>query len=155
MVNRETASEVLDEYLEKVGGRQAVIDETARAAQTKKRGRQSSGANAGEAKRRRKSENHPRSTTPPATAKKWGPPSGSWEDEIEDIDACEEESSGKLMVYLNWKNGQKTKHETAVVYKKCPQKVSRRCRHHEAHRVTVVPGRLGMPCGWGIRRVGC
>ena len=30
---------------------------------------------------------------------------------------------GKLMVFLNWKNGQKTKHTTEVIYKKCPQKV--------------------------------
>jgi hypothetical protein len=27
------------------------------------------------------------------------------------------------VVYLIWKNGKKTKHETAVIYKKCPQKV--------------------------------
>lgn len=76
-------------------------------------------------KRSRKSTTHPAATTPPAT-KKWTPPSGSWEDEIGTIDACEEEGSGKLVVYLNWKNGQKTKHETAIIYKKCPQKV---CGH--------------------------
>jgi Chromo shadow domain len=62
-------------------------------------------------------------TSPPAT-KKWTPPSGSWENLIDQIDACEEEGSGKLVVYLGWKNGQKTKHDTSVIYKKCPQKVS-------------------------------
>jgi chromobox protein 1 len=62
---------------------------------------------------------------PPASAKanSWSPPSGSWDDHIESIDACEDESTGKLIVYLNWKNGQKTKHGTEVIYKRCPQKV--------------------------------
>jgi chromobox protein 1 len=54
--------------------------------------------------------------------KKWSPPSGSWEDEIEKIDACEDDN-GKLIVYLIWKNGQKTNHETQIIYEKCPQKV--------------------------------
>ncbi|KAG6996361.1 Chromatin-associated protein swi6 [Fusarium oxysporum f. sp. conglutinans] len=55
--------------------------------------------------------------------KKWSPPSGSWEDEIEKIDACEEDENGKLIVYLIWKNGQKTNHGTQIIYEKCPQKM--------------------------------
>lgn len=51
-------------------------------------------------------------------------PSGSWEEDVESIDACQDEVSGALVIYLNWKNGQKTKHPTEVVYKRCPQKVS-------------------------------
>jgi chromo shadow domain-containing protein len=76
------------------------------------------------AKRRR---NGAANGSPPAsgTANAWKPPSGSWEDEIETIDACEDEESGKLIVYLNWKAGHKTKHTTDVIYKRCPQKVSR------------------------------
>jgi chromobox protein 1 len=58
-----------------------------------------------------------------AAVKKWSPPSGSWEDEIEKIDGCEEDDNGKLIVYLIWKNGQKTNHVTQIIYKKCPQKV--------------------------------
>ena len=53
----------------------------------------------------------------------WAPPSGSWEDHIAAIDAHKDED-GKLMVFLNWKNGKKTKHSTEVVYRRCPQKVS-------------------------------
>lgn len=30
---------------------------------------------------------------------------------------------GKLVVFLNWKNGKKTKHNTDVIYRRCPQKV--------------------------------
>jgi chromobox protein 1 len=61
--------------------------------------------------------------TLPATEKDWSPPSGSWEDEIEIIDAREVGGNGKLVVYLIWKNGEKTKHDTQIIYKKCPQKV--------------------------------
>ena len=106
-----------------MGGREAIFEETEKAARGKKRGRQSAGAQSAGTKRSRTTGSHPDSATPPATAKKWSPPSGSWEDDIEYIDACEEEGSGKLVVYLNWKNGQKTKHDTSVIYKKCPQKV--------------------------------
>ena len=65
----------------------------------------------------------------PATvrAAAWKPPAGSWEDEIEQLDACEDEDTGKLMVYLTWKNGHKTQHETKVIYRRCPQKV---CHAH-------------------------
>lgn len=122
---RETADEILEEYYKTIGGREAAFAESEKAARGKKRGRQSTGAQGAGTKRSRKSAAHPKDTSPPAT-KKWTPPSGSWEDEIDKIDACEEEGSGKLVVYLNWKNGHKTKHETAIIYKKCPQKVGTR-----------------------------
>lgn len=122
---RDTADEILTEYYRSIGGRDAAFDESAKAAKGKKRGRQAAGAQKAGAKRSRKNDTHPAAATPPAT-KKWTPPSGSWEDDIESIEACEEEgSNGKLVVYLNWKNGQKTKHDTTVIYKKCPQKVCR------------------------------
>ncbi|VUC20817.1 unnamed protein product [Clonostachys rosea] len=119
--NLTEATEVLQEYFASVGGRQAILDQTEKA-KGKKRGRPGSDQSAG-TKRQRKNGVHPADTEPPVTKKKWQPPSGSWEDDIENIDACEEEGGGKLVVYLNWKNGQKTKHETSVIYKKCPQKM--------------------------------
>lgn len=128
--DRESASEVLDEYFAKIGGRDGIFKQTETAARGKKRGRPSNGAPAAAAaaaptKRSRKNAGaHPAESTPPASAKKWSPPAGSWEDLIENIDACQEEDTGKLIVYLVWKNGQKTKHDTSVIYKKCPQKVS-------------------------------
>ncbi|CAH0052791.1 unnamed protein product [Clonostachys solani] len=119
--NLTEATEVLQDYFAGVGGRQAILDQTEKA-KAKKRGRPGSDQPAG-TKRQRKNGVHPADTEPPVTKKKWQPPSGSWEDDIENIDACEEEGGGKLVVYLNWKNGQKTKHETSVIYKKCPQKM--------------------------------
>ncbi|KAI5464612.1 hypothetical protein BGZ63DRAFT_421618 [Mariannaea sp. PMI_226] len=118
---QESASDILDEYLKKCGGRDAIFDETDKAVKTKKRGRKANGTPASSVKRSRKNGTHPTDTIPPASAKQWSPPAGSWEDEIQTIDACEG-ASGELVVYLIWKNGQKTKHPTSIIYKKCPQK---------------------------------
>lgn len=118
---QDSAGDILQAYLDKVGGRDEILRQSAEASSKKKRGRQSTGT-AGS--KRAKKNGHPDSSTPPASSKQWAPPSGPWEDEIELIDACEQEDNGKLVVYLNWKNGQKTKHDTDVIYKKCPQKVS-------------------------------
>lgn len=69
----------------------------------------------------------PTKTAPSVMTKSWTPPDGSWEDEIDRIHACEEESDGKLVVYLIWNNGKETRHETSVIYHKCPQKVNTLC----------------------------
>ncbi|KHO01800.1 heterochromatin protein one [Metarhizium album ARSEF 1941] len=124
----ESAQEILDEYFRRFGGRENIFNETEKAARGRKRGRAASSAGAAAAatttaKRSRKNGTHPRDSAPPASAKPWQPPAGSWEEEIATIDACEDEGKGKLVVYLIWKNGQKTKHETSVIYKKCPQKM--------------------------------
>ncbi|KAF4998083.1 hypothetical protein FDECE_11891 [Fusarium decemcellulare] len=121
----QNASEILEEYFERHGGREKIFEETDKASKTKKRRRTTNGtpSTTSTTKRSRRTNAHPASTTPPATSKKWSPPAGSWEDEIDTIDACEDEGSGKLIVYLIWKNGQKTKHDTQIIYKKCPQKM--------------------------------
>lgn len=122
---KETAQEILEVYFEKIGGRDKIFEETEKASKSKKRRRTTNGGTPSTTtKRSRRNGVHPAETTPPATVKsQWSPPAGSWEDEIESIDACEDEGSGKLMVYLIWKNGRKTKHATPVIYKKCPQKM--------------------------------
>ncbi|KAL7938452.1 hypothetical protein V8C35DRAFT_288119 [Trichoderma chlorosporum] len=120
----ESAGEILSAYLESIGGRDKIFEETQEATRGKKRGRATStAAAAATTKRSRKNGTHPGDSAPPATAEKWSPPAGSWEDEIDTIDACEDEGSGRLVVYLVWKNGRKTKHDTKVIYKKCPQKM--------------------------------
>ncbi|KAI0168994.1 heterochromatin protein one [Hypoxylon sp. FL1284] len=119
---RENASDVLDEYLESVGGRDRIIEESKAALKTKKRGRPAMGTPTNGTKRRR-NESHPGSETPPASGRSWKPPAGSWEDHVESIDACHDESTGKLIVYLTWRNGHKTQHDTRTVYSRCPQKM--------------------------------
>jgi chromobox protein 1 len=99
------------------------MEEAQTALKTKKRGRPSMGTPVNGTKRRRNGS-HPASTTPPASSTRaWKPPAGSWEDHVESIDACHDENTGKLIVYLTWKDGQKTQHDTKVIYQRCPQKV--------------------------------
>lgn len=49
------------------------------------------------------------------------PPTGSWEENVREIDMCSE--NGILKVYLTWQGGEKTLHNTDQVYKRCPQRV--------------------------------
>ncbi|KAL6897007.1 hypothetical protein GGI43DRAFT_428792 [Trichoderma evansii] len=120
---QESAGDILSSYLESIGGREKIFEETQEAAKGKKRSRTASTAQAANTKRSKRNGTHPSESTPPVTSDKWNPPAGSWEDEIDTIDACEDEGSGRLIVYLVWKNGRKTKHDTKVIYKKCPQKM--------------------------------
>lgn len=127
---RETASKILNEYLASVGGKDAIIEawnEKKAAKKGKKRARASTGAENGtngSSKRGRKSGTHPASTSPPASAVKaeFKPPTGSWEDAVVAIDACEG-NEGAVVVYLTWQGGQKSQHPLPQVYKRCPQKV--------------------------------
>ena len=122
---REGAEAILEQYLADHGGIDQIIEETQEAAKSKKRGRKPAAA-AGTSNKRARRNGHPADSTPPASAAKagaWQPPAGSWEDHIESIDASEDEKTGRLIVYLNWKNGKKTKHNTDVIYRRCPQKV--------------------------------
>lgn len=128
---RENASSILDGYLQQIGGREKILTETKKGLQGKKRGRppaSTSKNNGTSTKRSKHNDSHPSSATPPASARsaehKFSAPAGSWEDAVESIDACHDEKSGKLVVYLTWKGGvHKTQHDTKVVYARCPQKV--------------------------------
>lgn len=127
---RETASKILNEYLASVGGKEAIIEawnEKKATKKSKKRGRASTGAENGtngSSKRGRKSGTHPATASPPASAEKaeFKPPTGSWEDAVVAIDACEG-NEGAVVVYLTWQGGQKSQHPLPQVYKRCPQKV--------------------------------
>ncbi|KAG7286060.1 hypothetical protein NEMBOFW57_008363 [Staphylotrichum longicolle] len=122
----ENASEALNEYLESIGGRDKLFEDSANALKNKKRSRPSSSSTPQPTgKRSKRNGDHPEDSDPPLTAKAitWKPPPGSWEDHVANLDACEDEESGKLMVYLTWKNGQKTQHPTSVIYQRCPQKM--------------------------------
>ncbi|PMB65022.1 Chromatin-associated protein swi6 [Beauveria bassiana] len=132
--------EVIKKHMidEDIGGRDSIFQQTATAASGKKRGRKagvSGSADPTPVKRSRKSNGagHPGATSPPASSKPWSPPAGSWEDDIDAIDACQDEGTGQLMVYLVWKNGKKTRHTTSVIYAKCPQKF------YERHVKIVKP----------------
>jgi len=125
-----SAEEILNKYLKSVGGREAILGEDAQKKEPKikKRGRTSTATstpdNKPNGKKPRKNITHPASTTPPASLEKaaFKPPTGSWEDEVQGIDACEG-TDGNVMVFLQWASGHKTQHPLEQVYKRCPQKV--------------------------------
>ncbi|KAF5508220.1 Chromo domain-containing protein 2 [Colletotrichum fructicola] len=133
---KEGAAEILEEYLRAIGGREALFEQKTKAKTTKKRGRPAASSTPPATTKKSRRNGHPADSTPPASAvaaakaKPWTLPSGSWEEDVESIDACQDEVSGALVIYLNWKNGQKTKHPTEVVYKRCPQKM---LRFYEKH----------------------
>jgi chromobox protein 1 len=119
---------MLKAYLAKVGGKELILqqwsEKKAAGGKSKKRGRVSTSANETSAKRGRKNGTTTASATPPAGVKQseFRPPTGSWEDEVTLIDACEGKE-GNVVVFLTWKGGHKTQHPLAQVYKRCPQKV--------------------------------
>ncbi|KAL1840324.1 hypothetical protein VTJ49DRAFT_577 [Mycothermus thermophilus] len=121
----ENASEVLNEYLDSIGGREKLYKEAANVLKTKKRGRPPSSTPQATNKRSRRNGEHPADSEPPASAKAalWKPPAGSWEDHIAHIDVCEDEDKNALQVYLTWKNGQKTVHSTEVCKQRCPRRM--------------------------------
>jgi chromobox protein 1 len=121
-IHSESASEILNDYLEQIGGRDALMAAWEEKKQAAKKGKKRGRSNG--AKRGRKA--HPASGTPPASVKnaEFKPPSGSWEDQVVNIDACEG-AEGSVVVYLTWRGGHKTQHPLFQVYKRCPQRVSK------------------------------
>lgn len=139
--NLETAAKMLNEYLASVGGKEQIFAQWEEkkaedaAKKSKKRSRASSGVDTptNGAKKGRKSKNHPLDTTPPRSNEHVGfvPPTGNWEEQVEGIDACEG-ADGKPIVYITWKDGNKSQHPLAQVYKRCPQKM---LKFYERHLV--------------------
>lgn len=136
-----SAEEILNTYLESVGGREAILgDHTKKKeSKTKKRGRAATSTKDSKpnGKKARTNSQHPASTTPPASLKnaEFVPPTGSWEDAVRCIDACEGDE-GDVIVFLQWTNGRKTQHPLEQVYKRCPQKVCITVEtHHNAAKL--------------------
>ncbi|PWI64096.1 hypothetical protein PCL_12679 [Purpureocillium lilacinum] len=102
---------VLQEYFDQIGGRDKAF--AGRAVQAKKDDAGTSSSLSPTTGRR--------DNKSVAGTTNWEPPPGSWEYDIKAITGLEDDSGGKLTVYLDWKNGRKTKHDTSVIYKKCPQ----------------------------------
>jgi len=138
--NLETASKILNEYLDSVGGKEKLMKdwEELQSGLTekkagKKRGRPSTGTPQANGAKKSKKNSATTSMSPPAgvRAADFKPPTGSWEDDVVAIDACEGKS-GDVIVYLTWKGGHKSQHTLSQIYKRCPQKM---LRFYESHLV--------------------
>ncbi|KLU86575.1 heterochromatin protein one [Magnaporthiopsis poae ATCC 64411] len=121
---RGTADTILDEYLNKIGGVQALYKASEKATKSKKRGRPSTSGTPSSTKKSRVNGNAAvdsdasESRRPAA----WKPPAGSWEDHIDQVDMTRD-VSGDLIVWLTWKNGEKSQHKAQQAYTRAPQKM--------------------------------
>ncbi len=119
---RENASEILSEYIRKIGGEKKLYEKPAKG---KKRGQSSASASAsGAAAKRSRKNDHPSDRESPAVdvPRVFKPPAGSWEDDVTDVEMFRGDD-GDLRVFLTWKNGSKSQHAAQLAYLRCPQRV--------------------------------
>lgn len=115
----EAASEILDEYISSIGGRDNL--EKVRA---KKRGRQSTNGTPSNGKKMRKVEHEDSKDEEAELVSKVGKiPPGNWEDLIKNIDTMDKAIDGTLQVLLTFKDGLRIRQPVSTVYLRCPQKV--------------------------------
>ncbi|KAK1146310.1 hypothetical protein N8T08_003097 [Aspergillus melleus] len=128
----EGAEEVVKEYFKSLGGRP-----TKPQAQGRKRKSMTAAKQIPEKtepKRRRKSQaDAADEATDDSDAMKWVPKSKSWEAEVENVDTImRDPETSKLIAYLQWKNGKKSKVSIESCYDKCPKKM---LKFYEQHLV--------------------
>lgn len=141
--NLATASEALEEYFKKIGGRPVF------QPKGKKR-KQSVGTSAnntpnekpgGRGRKKTKSspelEAEAKGTPDPVKDKKDWIPKGSWEQYVTRVDTVEQKPNPKTgeqqrWAFLEWGNGKKTKHPLEQCNLKCPQKM---LKYYEQHLV--------------------
>ncbi|KAL4886992.1 hypothetical protein BJY04DRAFT_176994 [Aspergillus karnatakaensis] len=135
----EGATDALEEYFKKLGGR----PEKPQAKKRKSMGRPPKSEKSApeekekpEPKRRRKSraddEDSPAAEDKAnQEAPEWVPKSKSWENEVKAVDTIVRESDG-LVAYLHWNNDKKSKVSIETCYTKCPRKM---LKFYEQHLV--------------------
>lgn len=57
-------------------------------------------------------------------------PSGSWEDEVKNVDTLERGDDGKLFAFIMWNDGKRTRHFSEILKRKCPLRL---IDFYEAH----------------------
>lgn len=145
---RKDVPSLLKRYLKKIGGRRAITTTPHERSPTSKgRSRPRCPRVSAQAPKQPHQLGH--TGTPLAPQQKcqvWKPPPGSWEDEIESIDACEPLGScdgrgnKELTVFVTWNNGQKTRHSMSTLYWKCPRKV------RQLYIIAVTGTDMGRSC---------
>ncbi|KAI5455700.1 hypothetical protein BGZ63DRAFT_136055 [Mariannaea sp. PMI_226] len=118
-----SGNHMLEKYYDGFGGRAAIIEQSKKAAHLRRQTPLSRTLPAQPPSCSKGGKKHLTDEVSSAAPKHWSPPSGSWEDEMVTINACDVGSNGKLVIYLAWENGAKTKHDAQTIYGKCPQKM--------------------------------
>ncbi|KAI5460645.1 hypothetical protein BGZ63DRAFT_329010, partial [Mariannaea sp. PMI_226] len=117
-----SGNHMLEQYYSEFGGRAAIIEQSKKAAHLRRQTPLSRTLTAQPPSCSKGEKKHLTDEVSSAAPKHWNPPSGSWEDEMVTINACDVGGDGKLVIYLAWENGAKTKHDAQTIYGKCPQK---------------------------------
>ncbi|KAM5436123.1 hypothetical protein McanCB21832_002944 [Microsporum canis] len=130
------AQEVLQEYFKKIGGRpekptkkRKSLAEKASSTPDKpaKKGRKVNSVNVGTPDREASPEDLP----------DWVPTTDDWDNELQYISTISRDPDGDgLVVYLEWKNGRKSRASLQTCYERCPQKV----RKYNSKRAYNDPG---------------
>ncbi|EFQ98422.1 heterochromatin protein HP1 [Nannizzia gypsea CBS 118893] len=125
------AQEVLEEYFKKIGGRPE--------KPTKKRKSLADKASSTPDKPTKKGRkpNSAKVETPDQEASPedadWTPPTGDWDNELSYVSTILRDPDGDgLVVYLEWKNGRKSRASLKTCYERCPQKM---LQFYEQHLV--------------------
>ncbi|PCD21418.1 hypothetical protein AU210_016381 [Fusarium oxysporum f. sp. radicis-cucumerinum] len=144
---RGTGKDILAEYYNAIDGKHRIFKESHREAKTKKRlpKADSTSGTAGKRRQTKRSKQCGTDGTWPMTAEEWS--SLSELCEVRTIDGCDKDA-GRLIFYVTWKNGKKTKHGTKTIYERCPQMI---LRYYEKHaRIPIKEERpMGdSPKGW-------
>lgn len=120
------AQEVVAEYYERIGGRPVSKTKKKRTIGSVNGGTPESSQTGRKRSRRSDALDTPEMSPPLQYAKPdWYPGDGEdWEKLVASIDTIERDgASGGLFVYLNWKNGKKSRAAIEQCYDKCPRKV--------------------------------
>ena len=129
-VIREAASEILQAYYKKIGGRPSKGGKKTK----RKSGVDESTPRGGRGRKKLRTEESVEDDEVPRSQGKqqkreWEPPKGSWESEVTSIDSIEEHPDPrtaeiKRYVYVMWNNGKQSRHELPTMRVKAPQKVN-------------------------------
>jgi len=132
--NCQGSVQLIDAYWNERGGRPEITSSAQKRGSGRKHN-QSTPASEGGTKRRRHSTDDDtpvRQKTNGMNA--WEPPKDlvSWDDKVANVETVEKTENGLVLVYLHWKDGHKSCHDTTVVYAKCPQRM---LQFYESHLV--------------------
>ncbi|KAG5519457.1 hypothetical protein PMAC_002084 [Pneumocystis sp. 'macacae'] len=121
----EGCKDLIEQYWESIGGRPSLSEKSAVGRKRKSVQSHKNADNEYEIKHR-KSTIKSRELSTNVSTEAWKPPMhlSSWEDQIESVDTIERDASGKLLVYVNWIHGEKSVHDSLLIYQKCPLKAS-------------------------------
>ena len=120
------ATQILAKYQHKIGGAPQPSAKKSKSKQSLRAASSQEDSPAPKRQKRKASETE----DPEEKSGSWEPKKQDWEPYVTKVDTVERDESGKLMVYLEFKNGKHTKVSMDMIYKHCPRPM---LRFYESH----------------------